>query len=190
MTIHVHQLAGPTISINGKLIDPDTGHAAGTATDNEINHTVTISGTEVTGVNGFNTNNKSRIPTFYVAAGESVTVTITAPSTYIDKTNTALGVVKTTYRDDSALGTFLGKSNHTADSGGVVVNMDSETFYTVNGKDPSRTKTNLYSKAFTLTANQSGSDNTILKAKTYWQGVSGLITVAQIKVYRPDITKV
>jgi len=190
MTTHVRQLAGPTISINGKLIDADSGHTTGTATDNAINHTVTISGTEVTGVNGFNTNLKSRIPTFYVAAGESVTVTITAPTTWKDTTNTELTVTGTTYRDDSADKTFLGKSNHAADSNGVVVNADSETFYTLNGKEPSRTKTNLYSKAFTITANMTGSDNTVLKARTYWRGVRGEVTVAQIKVYRPDTTKV
>ena len=54
----------------------------------------------------------------------------------------------------------------------------SETYYTLNGKDPIRTKANLYTGAFTLRSNKSGTDNTIIKARTYQGGrVSEVMTV-------------
>ena len=109
MTTYVSKLSGPTITITGKLIGAQTGHTTGTNTDNAISHTVTVSGTTVTGVDGWS-NNKSSIPTFYVAAGDSVSVAITAPTTFSDKNNATLSLTNTTYEDASAERTFVGKA--------------------------------------------------------------------------------
>jgi len=46
----------------------------------------------------------------------------------------------------------------------------SETYYTLNGKNPKRTKSNLYIGPFIIRRNESGSDNVVLKVRTYYKG--------------------
>lgn len=46
-----------------------------------------------------------------------------------------------------------------------------EVYYTLNGKNPTRTKAYLYTGPFTLSDNKSGSDNTIIKARAYKNGI-------------------
>lgn len=46
-----------------------------------------------------------------------------------------------------------------------------EVYYTLNGKNPVRTKAYLYTGPFTLSDNKSGSDNTIIKARAYKNGL-------------------
>ena len=46
-----------------------------------------------------------------------------------------------------------------------------EIYYTLNGKNPSRTKVYLYTGPFTLSDNKSGSGNTIVKARAYKNGL-------------------
>ena len=60
----------------------------------------------------------------------------------------------------------------------------SETYYTLNGKDPIRTKANLYIGAFTLLRNMSGTDNTIIKAKTYVRGKDSEVMKSEIRIIR------
>ena len=62
----------------------------------------------------------------------------------------------------------------------------SETYYTTNGKDPVRTKSNLYTGAFTIKRNLSGSDNIILKAKTYCQGKCSKVNKVEIRIIRSN----
>jgi hypothetical protein len=61
---------------------------------------------------------------------------------------------------------FVGKTRPDTDD----VNLKADTYYTVNGKDPSRTKANLYTGHFVIKRNLSGTDNIVLKTKTYVQG--------------------
>jgi len=63
---------------------------------------------------------------------------------------------------------------------------DSETYYTVNGKSPKRTKSNLYTGAFTLTRNESGTDNVILKVRTYYQGNWSKVFKTEFRIGRDN----
>jgi len=70
------------------------------------------------------------------------------------------------------------------------VAQNAETYYTVNGKDPTRTKANLYTGQFTVRQNLSGSDNLILKARTYVQGKWSEVRTVEIKINRAVDTTV
>jgi len=59
----------------------------------------------------------------------------------------------------------------------------SETWYTWNGKNPVQTRARLYyNESFWITENKSGSDNTVLKVKTYYNGVASDIAQAQFRI--------
>jgi hypothetical protein len=64
----------------------------------------------------------------------------------------------------------------------------SNTYYTLNGKDPSRTKANLYTGPFQIRRNASGTDNTILKARTYVEGQSSPVMQVDLRIIR-NVTK-
>lgn len=65
------------------------------------------------------------------------------------------------------------------------VNQTSETYYTLNGKDPSRTKANLWTgQPITLRHNKSGTDNTVIKAKTYVNGLESPTMRVEIRIIR------
>lgn len=62
-----------------------------------------------------------------------------------------------------------------------------QTFYTLNGKDPSRTKAYIWDGTnITLKANKSGSDNTIFKARTYVYGEVSDVARADFTISRTD----
>jgi len=65
-----------------------------------------------------------------------------------------------------------------------------ETYYTLNGKDPTRTKANLYTGAFTLRSNKSGTDNTIIKSRTYQGGRSSEVITVEITIELEDSKQV
>jgi len=69
---------------------------------------------------------------------------------------------------------------------GVTGNTHAEIYYTTNGKDPVRTKSNLYTGVFTIKRNESGSDSTILKARTYVQGRSSEVIKIEFRIIRPN----
>lgn len=69
---------------------------------------------------------------------------------------------------------------------GVTGNTHAEIYYTINGKDPMRTKSNLYTGVFTIKRNESGSDNTILKARTYVQGRASEVIKVEFMIIRPN----
>jgi hypothetical protein len=73
---------------------------------------------------------------------------------------------------------------------GNALGLESETYYTLNGKNPKRTKSNLYTVPFIIRRNTSGSDNTILKARTYRAGQWSEIRMVEIRVARKVDTKV
>ncbi len=62
----------------------------------------------------------------------------------------------------------------------------SETYYTLNGKNPKRTKSNLYIGAFIVRRNESGSDNVILKVRTYYQGNWSKVFRTEFRVGRDN----
>lgn len=68
--------------------------------------------------------------------------------------------------------------------------LESETYYTLNGKNPKRTKSNLYTGQIILRRNTSGSDNTILKARTYRAGKWSEVRKVEIRIVRKVATKV
>lgn len=81
---------------------------------------------------------------------------------------------------------FQGKTPVSGNSLGL----ESETYYTLNGKNPKRTKSNLYTGRFFLRRNTSGSDNTILKARTYRAGQWSEVRTVEIRIARKVKTKV
>ena len=86
------------------------------------------------------------------------------------------GNVKITITPDPK---FIAASYSVRSSGDIVgetqvnnnkIGVSSETYYTVSGKNPKRTKSNLYTGPFVLSRNESGSDDIVLKVRTYYQG--------------------
>jgi len=68
----------------------------------------------------------------------------------------------------------------------LAVNQTSETYYTLNGKDPSRTKANLWTgQPIDLRHNKSGTDNTIIKARSYINGLVSKVMKVEIRIIRP-----
>jgi len=100
-------------------------------------------------------------------------------------TMAASGLTLKSYEDydDSDSLTFIGKFEDEN-------NIDkAEIRYTVNGKDPSRTKYQLYKGSFVFKSNKSGGDNLILKARTYYQGRWSDVYTAEIRIKRDsDLT--
>lgn len=65
---------------------------------------------------------------------------------------------------------------------GANVNLKSDTYYTLNGKNPTKTKSNLYTGPFTIRRNISGTDNTIIKARTYARGRWSEVRRVEIRI--------
>lgn len=73
---------------------------------------------------------------------------------------------------------------------GTTVNGKSDTYYTINGKDPIRTQANLYTGQFRIRRNLAGHDNIVLKAKTYYMGGESEVMKVEFKIARADLNKV
>lgn len=147
----------PAFSIVGQKVTSGT-YGGGNDTESVTTQEVVISGTDVT--------KRSEV----VFRGD-VTVTITPDSTYTANSYS---------NRDSA--DFVGATTVSNNE----VARYSETYYTVNGKDPIRTKANLYTGAFTVRRNLSGSDNFILKARTYCQGQWSEVNKVEIRIIRTN----
>ena len=61
----------------------------------------------------------------------------------------------------------------------------SDTYYTLNGKSPKRTKSNLYTGPFTINRNTSG-DNIILKVRTYVAGQESKVRTVQLRLIKKN----
>ena len=117
-----------------------------------INHTITTDVTEdVTGAGPW----RNQDPMIF---NESVRVTITPDPKFSAASNSA-----------RSSGDIVGETSVTNRSN-ITFGTDSQTYYSLNGKNPKRTKSNLYIGPFTVRRNESGSDNVILKVRTYHQG--------------------
>ncbi len=111
---------------------------------------------------------------------DSVTITITPDSKFS----------AADYSNRSSLGVengsvFVGETSVTNRSN-ITFGTDSETYYTINGKNPKRTKSNLYIGAFTLRRNESGTDNLILKVRTYYQGKWSKVFKTEFRIGRDN----
>ena len=71
---------------------------------------------------------------------------------------------------------------------GLSKNEKSETYYTLNGKDPIRTKANIYTGSFKIRRNSSG-DNTILKTRTYVQGYKSKVRTVELRIVKSQNTR-
>jgi len=153
----------PTIVINGQLIDTDAGTYSGAANQTITTQLETIeSDTEV---------RKREV----LAFEGDVTVTLTPDTDYTANSysNRAAGDI---------VGATPVASNEVAGY--------SETYYTVNGKDPSRTKANLYTGAFSIRRNLSGHDNTVIKARSYVRGIASEVRTVEIRIARATTNEV
>ena len=65
---------------------------------------------------------------------------------------------------------------------GIVKNETMYTYYTLNGKDPKRTKSNLYTGAFSVRQNKSGGDNYVLKTKSYINGIASPVRRVDFRI--------
>ncbi|MCK5763848.1 MAG: hypothetical protein KAH05_06995 [Clostridiales bacterium] len=65
---------------------------------------------------------------------------------------------------------------------GTTIGGNFEIYYTLNGKDPVRTKAYLYTGKFDLSTNQSGSDNTIIKTRSYINGLWSEIAKIELRI--------
>jgi hypothetical protein len=178
MTIKVNQkndrIDQPTVVLNGHLVTMVDGakslaiHAADTTiTTDDI----------VSEDDGMSYRNKEE----YVYQGD-VTVTITPDSSFTANSYSKRDITGTV--GDTA--DIIGKTQDSIDS----VNKNSETYYTVNGKDPIRTKANLYTGPFLVRKNLTGSDNIILKVKTFYRGSSSVTKTVEFRIMREDDSKV
>lgn len=113
---------------------------------------------------------------------DEVTVTIVPDSSYETYTYKDIDA----YEDFSkSTNKVIGKVRKNVNNVGQ--NSISETYYSLNGKDPLRTKTFLYTKPFVVRRNSSGSDDVILKAKTFVGGKSSLIRTVKIRIVDKQI---
>jgi len=153
----------PSIVINGQLINTTDGTYSGAADQTITTQEITIeSSTEV---------RKREV----LAFEGDVTVTLTPDSDY----------TANSYSNRVA-GDIIGKTPMSSNE----VSGYSDTYYTVNGKDPLRTKANLYTGAFTIRRNLSGNDNTIIKARSYVRGICSEIRTIEIRIVRANTNEV
>ena len=66
--------------------------------------------------------------------------------------------------------------------GDTLQNGEAYIYYTLNGKDPRQTKANLYTGSFRVNQNASGTDNYILKARTYINGISSVVRKVEFRI--------
>ena len=130
---------------------------------------------------------------------ETTTKTYNTHHQYMDGINVRTRDVDTFYRSalvtiiqDSSLGAKNSQPKYRSDAGsqgifvgeqpgGLSQNSVAETYVTVNGKDPKRTKANLYTNPFYINSNVSG-DNVIIKARTYVNGLASEVRKVEIRI--------
>ena len=155
----------PVVTLAGLLVDTTTGIYTQTTTTDIANKHETNYGAQ-TG------ERQQPVQTY---SGD-VTVTITAQDVH--------SAGQTAYNSDAA-----NEGNVGRDVDKDEVNKTLDTYYTLNGKDPNRTKANLLTRGtstLTVRANESGSDNVILKIKTYGRGLESEMTTVEFRVIRAD----
>lgn len=165
----------PGVSINGKQIGSDgviIATEAWTPNQNDI---------EQIGVDW----SKQAERVYYTDGNDWVNITLT-PDTKFTAAN--YSPHNTPSYDGNQVGprAFQGSSQVISNALGL----ESETYYTLNGKNPKRTKTNLYTGSFDLRRNTAGTDNIILKARTYRAGKWSEVRKVEIRIVKKVQTKV
>lgn len=105
-----------------------------------------------------------------ILMSQSVDITIADPD----------GISVRTYNTNAD---FVGGAPFT----GRTIGNNLEIYYTLNGKDPIRTKAYLYTGSFSIALNRSGSDNTIIKARSYYKGLWSDVSKIELRI-ADDIT--
>ena len=123
---------------------------------------------------------------YYADGNDYPTITLTPDSKFIAKSYYATS--ESAQYDGSQVGALKFQGAKAVD--GNALGLESETYYTLNGKNPKRTKSNLYTVPFVLRRNTSGSDNIILKARTYRAGQWSEIRKVEFRIARKNDTKV
>jgi len=67
-------------------------------------------------------------------------------------------------------------------AGGLTQNETMYTYYTLNGKNPNRTKAQLYTGPFTVRQNKSGGDNYVLKTRSYINGIASPVRRVDFRI--------
>lgn len=156
----------PTITLTGSLIGTDG--VVDASADTTINTQLVVEGTRLSGAPDV----RRRDPLDFDG---DVYVALTPDSKF-----------ETTTYENRATGDLIGKTEATL----AAMNWNSETYYTVNGKDPVRTKASLYTGQVRIRRNLSGHDNTIFKARTYAQGRASEVRTVEFRINRADLKKV
>ena len=158
----------PTVVLRGKEVSED-----GETTGSLRNYTITNDIAEDSTVSG-NWRNQDEMR-FY----GSITVTIISDPKYTsnDYSRRSVGdIVGAVEMVDNKIGMHP--------SGGT--GTGSDTYYTLNGKNPKRTKSTVYTGAFTIRRNESGSDNCILKVRTYYNGSWSEVFKTEFRISRDE----
>jgi hypothetical protein len=148
--------------------------------------------TPIIKITGTQYDETTEVSTAYVATSVTTSTVLTDANTvskssilsFVGDVSFTIATTGDSYTDAtySSTADFVGKKNMGSDN---KVGNIAETYYTLNGKDPVRTKAYLYKgQAITLKTNKSGSDNTIIKARKYVAGQWSDIAVAEIKVIK------
>lgn len=194
-SIAIGPIAKPHIWLEGSLIDADDLDTAGPGIHDtwaqRVDYAIDKSPTSMTTISGVSTFDQANILTF----NNTVRVIITGQVSPKFSYNTA----SMTLPLDSNV--FEGPRNRVEDLGlddQNMVNNYAETWFTINGKDPIRTKAYLWkyrdmdhdkdrdwaNKGFLLGSCQTGSDLITIKAKTFYRGVESRIAIAKFKIAR------
>lgn len=156
----------PDVTLRGQLIDTTTGVYRATGN-------VAVTTQHIRSLNATNTEINHRAEKAFQGM---VTVTLTADSDF----------TANSYSNRTTGTDIIGATAPTISN----VNQKLETYYTINGKAPTRTKANLYTGPFTVRRNESGSDNFILKVCSYCNGLKSEVRTVEFRVARADTTKV
>ena len=203
MAIEIGPIAKPQIWLIGnKVIKAATWEAF----SERVDHAVHLNPVTTNTISSVSNYDETDVLTFAERVRVIITTKASPQSTYITQ-RAALGALEfegsQPFQPDSGENKDLGGTNQNLEK-----NMYAETYYTINGKDPVRTKAYLYKYldlnsadyeesdhgileimnetelGFTLSANNTGNYLVTLKAKTYQYGRESDLAVARFKVSR------
>lgn len=111
------------------------------------------------------------------AFARSVTVTINSDTAKGFDNNQAVWRKTVESREVNDNNVFVGEQDT-----GIVKNETMYTYYTLNGKNPNRTKAQLYTGPFTVRQNKSGGDNYVLKTRSYINGIASPVRRVDFRI--------
>ena len=167
-----NRVAAPTIRLQGRVVrDADARLVGGTGYVGGASEIVNITTLEET-ISG----NEKRVTKRPVLAFLGDVKVYIGPDPSYDTSN---------YSQRDNENDFIGQSEPN-----LAKNWRSDTYYTINGKDPKRTKANLYTGPFTVRRNLAGHDNVILKVKTYVRGRESEVMKSEFRIIRANLNQV